>query len=232
MTSELIFKFLLGLFCSGIIALSAHKKQLLTASGAYAMIFIGTSTCLLETWPTWGLMILFFASSAFIHFGKKIFNLSSQNDLLAKGEKRDAQQVLANSLPAILSLTLYFFSQKELFLVGYASAIAGATADTWGSEIGVLSDKEPRSILTLKTISKGLSGGVSLLGSSASLAGSLLIAIAFYTTFFVKNYWSFFPLKFLWIIFISGFFWVTNDLVNLLSGFIGLVLSFALFSIL
>lgn len=59
-----------------------------------------------------------------------------------------------------------------LFFVG---VMASVTADTWATEWGSLSRKPPRSILNGKPLSPGTSGGVSLLGSSAALAGGVVI---------------------------------------------------------
>jgi uncharacterized protein (TIGR00297 family) len=56
--------------------------------------------------------------------------------------------------------------------------MAVATADTWGTEIGVLSQRKPRSILTGQIVPRGTSGGVTLLGTSATILGGLAIGAA------------------------------------------------------
>src|SRR6202044_93779 len=63
------------------------------------------------------------------------------------------------------------------WFVAFAGAYAAATADTWGTEIGTLAAKPPRSILTGKPLATGLSGGVSAPGTAAEVAGSVLIAV-------------------------------------------------------
>jgi uncharacterized membrane protein len=54
---------------------------------------------------------------------------------------------------------------------------AGSNGDTWGSEIGTRLQGPTYDVLTFKKLTPGLSGGVSFMGTLASLAGSLLIAL-------------------------------------------------------
>jgi uncharacterized protein (TIGR00297 family) len=56
-------------------------------------------------------------------------------------------------------------------------ALAAATADTWATEIGVAADGAPRSLLTLRPVPPGTSGGVSAAGSLAMIVGALFIAL-------------------------------------------------------
>lgn len=176
----LLYKLLLGFIVGSAISIFSYITYFVTRSGALALVFVATLVCGFGPWPTWGLLVLFFASSGCIHLAKKMTNRAKIEDIAAKGPTRDAWQVFANSLPAIISLVLYYYTKKPLFLIGYVSAIAGATADTFGSEIGILSKKAPRSIISFKPIESGLSGGISLLGSVASFLGSLLISLTFW----------------------------------------------------
>ena len=105
---------------------------------------------------------------------------------IGKGGPRDAWQVLANggvaTACAVAAGTLAIFANSRLLLAtiaAFAGAYAAATADTWGTEIGTLGRGLPRSILTLRPIRTGLSGGVTMAGSLAEIAGALwLTAIA------------------------------------------------------
>ncbi len=58
-------------------------------------------------------------------------------------------------------------------------SFASSNADTWASELGVLSRGEPVSLLTLRPVTRGVSGGVSILGSGMALGGALFIALLF-----------------------------------------------------
>jgi uncharacterized protein (TIGR00297 family) len=56
-----------------------------------------------------------------------------------------------------------------------AGAIAAATADTWGTEIGRWSTREPRLITTWRIASHGDSGAVTPLGTAGAAGGAALI---------------------------------------------------------
>ncbi len=91
---------------------------------------------------------------------------------------RDASQVLANGGVAMLCVALTPVTHAPL-LLGFAASLAAATADTWSTEIGTLA-RRARSILTFRPVATGLSGGVSLPGTLAQLAGAAFIAFVAY----------------------------------------------------
>ena len=62
--------------------------------------------------------------------------------------------------------------------LAYFGAIASANADTWATELGVLSRTPPRLITTGKPVAPGTSGGVTWYGTVAALAGSAFIGVA------------------------------------------------------
>jgi len=71
-----------------------------------------------------------------------------------------------------------FFPEAIWPWLGFAAALAAVNADTWATELGVLNPHPPRMINNLrKVVEKGTSGGISLVGTLASLAGSALIAL-------------------------------------------------------
>jgi len=89
---------------------------------------------------------------------------------------RKARNVLANgTMPAVTALLAPVFSHGDM-AVPFAVAVAVATADTFASELGVLSEKVYL-ITSLQRTDVGTNGGVSWLGEGAALLGSLAIAI-------------------------------------------------------
>lgn len=209
--------FMIGICGSFLLASFAYLNKMLTFSGALATIFTGTVIALAGSWPTWGIILLFFGSSTWIGQIKKSHHWVAEQTVTDKSETRDALQVFANSLPAISSLLLFGLTQHLIFLIGYTAAIAGATADTFASEIGTLSKKKPRSLKNFKPIEPGISGGVSLLGTTAAFFGSCLIAGAFYLFFSIYPGFKPSPLPYIPIIIFSGF--MTSFFDSILGAF-------------
>ncbi len=96
-----------------------------------------------------------------------------------KGGRRDALQVIANGGAGMAAALLFGLTGEPSWALALAAAYASANADTWASEIGVLSARRPVSLLTFRPGPRGLSGGVTLLGLTASLGGALLIGALF-----------------------------------------------------
>ena len=124
------------------------------------------------------LLAFFITSIALSRAGKK---RKRQLVDIGKGGARDAWQVLANGGVATVCIAVWAFVDHAVpasaWFVAFAGALAAATSDTWGTEIGTLAAKPPRSILTGKPLATGLSGGVSAPGTAAEVAGAVLIAI-------------------------------------------------------
>jgi uncharacterized protein (TIGR00297 family) len=93
-----------------------------------------------------------------------------------KTSLRGGVQVIANgAVPAVCSL-LFIFTKNPIFTLMYIASVAEAFADTAASGIGALSGKtyDP---FRLKTCAKGISGGMSLVGTVASLVASFVITL-------------------------------------------------------
>lgn len=93
---------------------------------------------------------------------------------IAKGGARDALQVLANG--GIATACIVVAPHAPVAFAAFAGAYAAATADTWGTELGMLARGQPRSIVTGRPLATGLSGGVTTAGSLAEAGGALTIA--------------------------------------------------------
>jgi uncharacterized protein (TIGR00297 family) len=168
----------LGFLFAVIIAALAYRVHSLNKSGAIAAIVTGTIIFGVGGW-TWAILLLtfFITSSALSRAFKK--RKQGLDEKFSKGHERDAGQVFGNGGIATAFAALHFFFPNELWpWLGFAAALAAVNADTWGTELGVLNPSPPRMITNLsKVVDKGTSGGISLIGTLAALAGSALIGI-------------------------------------------------------
>jgi uncharacterized protein (TIGR00297 family) len=165
---------------AGTIAIVALRARALTLGGAVAAFIVGTITFACGSIGTALLLIVFFGTSVALSRSGKAQKQKLLVDV-GKTGARDAVQVLANGGVAtvcILAWVLLDHSRgNSWWFAAFAGAYAAATADTWGTEIGVLAPQPPRSILTGKPLAAGLSGGVSAPGTAAEFAGAALIAV-------------------------------------------------------
>jgi uncharacterized protein (TIGR00297 family) len=166
----------LGLLLAVLIAALAYRARSLSRSGAWAAALVGTVIFGLGGWQ-WAILLLtfFISSSALSRAFKK--RKRGLNEKFSKGSQRDAGQVFGNGGLATLFAGLSVFFPGELWpWLAFAASLAAVNADTWATELGVLSPRPPRMMTNLgKVVEKGTSGGISLFGTFAALAGAGLI---------------------------------------------------------
>lgn len=176
---------LIIVFCMAIIAVLAYVAKSLDLGGALGALIMGTIVLWTTRFEGFLLFLLFFISCNVV--GKLSKRIRSKNEKTEikekKGHRRDIIQVLSNGLMATLAALLWYFTGKASALVMFGAAVAEATSDTFAGEIGKLSSRPPVSIITLKTVPKGLSGGVTALGLVGAMASSFVIALCWYVSF-------------------------------------------------
>ena len=179
-------RLMLGLLFSSGIGLLAYRRQSLDKSGVLGAIASGTSIFGMGGW-SWGLaLIYFFVSSSLLSSFRAREKASAAADKFSKGSRRDISQAAANGGFATLFALLYGFSRsprtRRVAKAGFTGALATATADTWATELGVLSAPSPRLITSGKPVAPGTSGGVTLLGMAASALGAYSLGLFFWAT--------------------------------------------------
>jgi uncharacterized protein (TIGR00297 family) len=180
----------LGYLAAGLVGYLGYRAGALTLGGAIAACLVG-GTIFGFGGLAWGvLLVLFFVSSSALSFFKAQDSRKTRAaETFEKGGRRDAAQVLANggvaallallaSIPVSTLVDLAQHTYPYFIFSMYAGALAAATADTWATEIGVLSKTPPRMLLTGRVADAGTSGAVTWLGSLAAIAGALFIGIA------------------------------------------------------
>lgn len=173
-----------------LIFIVSIKKSLLTLGGAYSALIVGTviSLCGFEYFVI--LASFFFSSTKATNLHKQIKTKLLGKTYL-KDKKRNAIQVLCKSLfPSIVCLLIYYRygigmnlfnlnSKNKLFLDAFfIGFFESANADTWASELGILSREQPILILKgFKSVPKGINGAISRYGTVCSILGGMFISV-------------------------------------------------------
>ncbi|KAM0338705.1 hypothetical protein ACHAPU_011228 [Fusarium lateritium] len=182
----------------------AKSRNSLTPAGIFAATLTAIAHAY-HPWnlPFALLCIFFLAGTRVTHIKEGIksnYTLRSKGTSGGEGPRTHVQ-VLANSLMAsVLSLlhanqlrkreaaladpntpdptgSLCYSWGGDLLVVGIIANYAAVAADTFSSELGILSTGQPRLITspTLRKVPRGTNGGVTLLGLGAGLLGSMII---------------------------------------------------------
>lgn len=221
-----------GLALSLVVALGARALRLLTSGGAVAAVGVGTLVFGFGGWQRAGLLVLFFATSSLLTRWQAVRKPHPEHRA-----GRNGAQVLANGAIATALAVWGALWPAPWTAAAFAGAIAASTADTWATEIGLLSNSPPRLITarllrTRATVAPGTSGGVTGLGTLAACAGAVLIA-GFGTAWLGTRFAP---------VWLAGFIgmaldsilgatvegrvrWMTNDAVNLLATATGAILA-------
>jgi len=131
----------------------------LTTDGSVAALVVGTLMLGRLGWRGAVLLLAFFIS------GSLLSQLTTKESVA-----RTYRQVLANG--GVAAVAAIFGSW-----IAAAGSLAAAAADTWATEIGAFSPTAPRLITNGAPVVRGVSGGVTALGTLGGIAGALFIAL-------------------------------------------------------
>lgn len=176
----ILLRLVIGFILAALIGIVAYRRGSLARSGVVGAVIVGTAIFGFGGW-SWGLLLItfFVTSSLLSHYQENV--KASLAEKFSKGSRRDLWQALANGgAGALIAAATLVVPRTEgyLMLAAFVGAMATVNADTWATELGVLNPRPPRLITTGKRVEIGTSGGVTLLGTLASLAGAALIGIA------------------------------------------------------
>ncbi len=166
----------LAVLAASAIALLAYRRKTLTLDGALAAATVGALIVIGAGW--WGGVILltFFVTSSVLSI-LRARQGEPTTQRHARGSTRDAVQVLANGGIATAFAIIFGVTDEPVAFAAFAGAIAAANADTWATEIGGMSKQLPRMLFSWKRVEPGVSGGVTLAGTTASVAGATCIGV-------------------------------------------------------
>ncbi len=170
----MIEQLLIGILFAVVTSVSSYLARFLTFGGSLAQCLLGIILLGIGGWQWTIPMLVFFTFSSLLsRFGKEQKTVASLYS--EKSSRRDAWQVAANGGVAGIITLMWFFTRNDTLYSAYLGAVAAATADTWGTEVGTLARGNPVLITTFKKVEKGKSGGISLLGLVAGALGAYVI---------------------------------------------------------
>jgi len=170
----------LGLATAAAISGSACRAGMLSRDGALAATLVGSAVFIGTGVRGSAALVTYVASSSLL--GKLPEQHAAPQH---RGRRRDAVQVVANgAVPALLALIApkTRVEYRPLLHAAFGGAVAAAASDTWATEIGSRFGRNPRTIASLRPVMRGTSGGVTLAGLAASVAGATLTSALLTTT--------------------------------------------------
>jgi uncharacterized protein (TIGR00297 family) len=168
---------LAGAAVAATVAGAAWQSGALSRSGFAAAVACGT-VCVIAGWNWALLLVLYFVAAALLSVTGRRQKEAMTYRVVQKSGARDAAQVLANG--GLYSAVVLLGAQRGLSAVvwGAVGALAASSADSWATEIGVWLGRRPRSIISWTYVRPGQSGGVTVAGLAASVAGAAWVGAA------------------------------------------------------
>lgn len=167
----------LGALVNAALAGAAYAAKTVSPSGVVAGFLLGTAIYALLDWRGYLLLFAFFViGSGATKFGYR--QKAAARIAQEKGGRRSARHAVANSgVAAACALFAAATPYPVLFALAFAGAFATAAADTASSEIGQVLGRRTFLITTFRPVPRGTEGAVSLEGTLAGVAASLVIAL-------------------------------------------------------
>ncbi len=233
-----------ALLINTVLIALAQRLPLLTRAGWVHAGILGTVLWGCLGWTGWVAVVVYLAlGSAVTKLG---FEQKQERGLAeARGGQRSPANVWGSAATgAGLALLIGAGIEPKLWLtLGFAASFAAKLADTFGSEIGKRWGSTPRLITTLRRVEPGTEGAISLEGTLASAAGSLVMSLVMWALVLVPSG------RLMLLVAVVGFVatlaesvlgaiaqqrlsWMSNELVNALQTTLAALLIILLMAVL
>jgi uncharacterized protein (TIGR00297 family) len=167
-----------ALLLNGVLIAIAQRLPLLTRKGWVHAGILGTILWGCLSWRGWIAVVIYLVLGSLVTrlgFAHK----QKQGLAEARGGRRGPANVWGSALTGTVIALLIGadIGSATLLLIGFAASFAAKLADTFGSEIGKRWGRNTVLITSLRRVPAGTEGAVSLEGTLASAAGSLLMML-------------------------------------------------------
>ena len=168
----------LAVAMAAAIAVAAWHLRALSPSGAIAATVVG-SVAMRGGWPWAGYLLSWFAVSVLLSRWGRARKQARTAGVVAKGDRRDAWQVLANGGVFAVAgwLDGVLAGGTGWLVVAACGALAAAGADTAGTEVGTAWGRDPWSLRTRGRVPPGSSGAVTVLGLVGTFGGAAVFTM-------------------------------------------------------
>jgi len=219
------------------------RQQSLTKAGLFHSFLLGIGLWTFLGYEGWLLCVSYLILGSLVTKVKMNYKKS-----LGIAEKRDGKRGPENvwgsaATAMVLAILTYLLPNKfyEVLKIGYLASLTTKLSDTFGSEIGKAYGKNTYLITTLKKVTKGTEGAISVEGTLAGVVGGIILSIIGYLLGFIYNWKGFVICNI--AAFIACLFesyigatyqqhaFLTNELVNLINTVIGAVIAMGLYII-
>lgn len=246
-----------SLLLAAAVAGVAWLLRWLTPGGAVAAAVVGAAILEFGGVPWAAALLGFFLSGTVLTAVGRRQKTQPEH----RGRGRTADQVVGTAgIAAVVSMLWGAHATPDpvhtLLPAAFLGALAASAADTWATELGMLSRHPPRLITNGAYVPAGTSGGITVVGSLAGVAGAVLIAAIgsqgdtrVFTASWIAGVIAMFADSLLGATVqasfrrpdgtvteepgggatpIRGIAWITNPLVNLLATLVGALAAAAL----
>ncbi|XP_050380568.1 protein PGR [Argentina anserina] len=218
---------LIAFLISSFVAARAYRRKSLDFSGAIAGLAVMTLHIAVGYRYGAVLLVFFFSSSKLTKVGEE--KKRRVDPEFKEGGQRNWIQVLSNAgISSVVVVVLWWVTgleercldSKESSLItalmgGVIGHYSCCNGDTWSSELGILSDDQPRLITTFKPVRKGTNGGVTKAGLLAAAAAGSVIGLTFVLVGFLTTKCT---LKQLYVIPLSSLAGLCGSVIDSLLG--------------
>ena len=197
--------YILPIILSPFIIVFSLSKKALTRGGVVLAVVLDLVVSIAFGNAGFVVLCSFFIGAIIVDKIKKRTKKQSRNIAKDVEDCRNYMQVFANGLVAFVSAIAFLITKNVIFTVPFVASLAEAFSDTVASGIGALSSTAYDPLKRCKC-ETGLSGGMSLEGTLASIVGACLISYIAYSIGFIG-----YGIREFFIVAISAFFGTLFD---------------------